>query len=1544
MSIDDSLSLFLKDYLWDLYHFSKQSNPDKHTNQTDFNAIYSHKSNPPDIPLTASEQAEQSESEKVITPEERPDDFCKPIPDKSDTEQPDSTVNELVTKCLENPLSPYCEELPTILQTNIEPNEEKSDNEISSDTFVYPGTPDTENDFGEKYKDSPTFYKDWTDCFAGPDHSKCNCNFTYWNDLNPPSPQCKFGKKIIFAVQQRIAAEYLDPSSPYRGLLCYHGLGSGKTLLIASVISKYVQKNPTRTIIVLLKPSLVQNFYDDLNKVDAITLFGEDMDEKTLSRNLRDRVNAITFEAFANRLNGKTKWDMGVNKATSQKLRKGITVEKKGNGFGALPDGTVSADSEKEPMMNNTIILIDEAHNLVTPKDAGYPKNPDDAYSVLNAIRNAKTCKTVLLTATPMRNEPFEIGVLVNMLKHKDSKTRFPEVYTKDSPKTMTRAKVNILDPEATKKAFNDMFYTVDESTGIRSIQNEDLFIQKCKGLVSFFPVDNIYTKFAKKNLLRVNVPLPDDVYAETRKNWVSDFKGLHKNNQISCVQSDKLCIASRKKNDVNMATNYAKIAEFSKKRENVPKIHAIADKLDEKYSEGKQFVYTYFNETIHALSTVLKQNGWIELDAMALKKYIKKSYQSTSSIGKANFEKQFKKYNSDDVTKIPTDCIRERALEQRKCFVVLGRDTTDLWKEKLVKIFFNLYDNTRGDRINLCIGNRKYSEGISLMSIRNIHIVEPATSEGLMAQVMGRGIRNCSHDNNILTFPTDWVVNIFSYYNTSPATTQFEIPNTTIVNPIEEVEEPVPIPTDQAIPSSTEQPLNAFSTEHILNAAQNLKATGGKRYTRTRALKTRYHTKKNNMNFTSIKTRNKYQKRQSYGGSEGEDPGEINYTKYTVVQLKDACRTKGLPISGTKAVLIARLGGKDSGSGSATKKKGATTKQDVITEWCTNHNENQCSQYDACAWQNNKCVTLGLDDMVKKMAVNQSRLNDRFLELLQLSAVDCNTFKQLHDDPSRTCFVSSNSDPSIDKAYEDSIRQYNGFNQKSDEGTVENQVSSYIIKDINVLTVKNDNCKTLNSLQCNIAPNCYISGSNCEPKKEPFGSNHGKCNIYYSNAKQCTSDPMCQWSYDDYDELGCQSRYLTELIPNSIAIEDSSRTSVHNPVFKVHSLYEKDTDLQQLHFLEENIEPQFTTRQSLTTDSSTELVMILNQLALHLQHGNDAYKTKLMQPNYLKDVFLKDYTKHKTDWFSPSTRATLARIAALLSQQKKEYQLNLSTRELKKSKKEHNLIDMWNKKNCRVMHYSFCVAVDNSLYYFHSSERDDAPLFLSGVHQLKKIIKYIQIHDINIKCVFYVIWNAIEKIELNCVKWNSTARSHLNRSMKVEKLSYSDVFAPDVNTILLHKNDDIIQLLDNARCGDLWDKSKSSFPQEFNCQNIPRVITSKSTLKNCNQNLKSGSLQHVPNNMSHTQAAQCYYRWLEPTKRPVTWQKYTKKKHAATEKLVKNSFKQKICKNDDVCMQKLHENDKTIAWDDSPVNCDKWYQCNLKSSKKYNYENFNKE
>lgn len=68
--------------------------------------------------------------------------------------------------------------------------------------------------------------------------------------------------RIVYQEHQTFVAEYLHNESPYRGLLLYHGLGSGKTA--ASIL--ITEGFPNRSCVVMLPASLRDNYVSEINK------------------------------------------------------------------------------------------------------------------------------------------------------------------------------------------------------------------------------------------------------------------------------------------------------------------------------------------------------------------------------------------------------------------------------------------------------------------------------------------------------------------------------------------------------------------------------------------------------------------------------------------------------------------------------------------------------------------------------------------------------------------------------------------------------------------------------------------------------------------------------------------------------------------------------------------------------------------------------------------------------------------------------------------------------------------------------------------------------------------------------------------------------------------------------------------------------------------------------------------------------------------------------------------------------------------------------
>ena len=67
--------------------------------------------------------------------------------------------------------------------------------------------------------------------------------------------------KFKLQIPQKFASEFINPNTPYKGLLIYHQIGAGKTCAAVSIAESWKNK---RNIIVVTPASLIGNFYDEL--------------------------------------------------------------------------------------------------------------------------------------------------------------------------------------------------------------------------------------------------------------------------------------------------------------------------------------------------------------------------------------------------------------------------------------------------------------------------------------------------------------------------------------------------------------------------------------------------------------------------------------------------------------------------------------------------------------------------------------------------------------------------------------------------------------------------------------------------------------------------------------------------------------------------------------------------------------------------------------------------------------------------------------------------------------------------------------------------------------------------------------------------------------------------------------------------------------------------------------------------------------------------------------------------------------------------------
>jgi hypothetical protein len=172
-----------------------------------------------------------------------------------------------------------------------------------------------------------------------------------------------------FLPRQKFIRDYLSHKSPYRGLLLYHGLGTGKTCASIAV-SENLKDN--RNIVILLPASLEENF-----KKDGLKKCGSPKYQSTDG-----------------------------NKLINEKYT-----------FISHDSPFLMKQLEELGSLNNKIIIVDEAHRLATKIVNGLRGSGKQGVAVYKLLLEAKNSKIVFLTGTPLVNTPFEIAILFNILR-----------------------------------------------------------------------------------------------------------------------------------------------------------------------------------------------------------------------------------------------------------------------------------------------------------------------------------------------------------------------------------------------------------------------------------------------------------------------------------------------------------------------------------------------------------------------------------------------------------------------------------------------------------------------------------------------------------------------------------------------------------------------------------------------------------------------------------------------------------------------------------------------------------------------------------------------------------------------------------------------------------------------------------------------------------------------------------------------------------------------------------------------------------------------
>ena len=257
----------------------------------------------------------------------------------------------------------------------------------------------------------------------------------------------KSSKGFDLLTHQKIVRDYINLYTPYRGVLLFHGLGSGKTL---SSIAIAEGMKDVKKIIVMTPASLRANYVEELKKAGDVYYKKNQFWEWIQSNNDVEMIKTLSAilnlpQEYIKKQKGA--WLINVSKPSnydSLKDEEKISLDKQinemistkytfinYNGLRAKKLNDLTSGYTKN-LFDNSVVIIDEAHNLISrivnklKKEKDIPEDdrgekehlPTNlATKLYEYLMSANNAKIVLLSGTPVINYPNEFAILFNILR-----------------------------------------------------------------------------------------------------------------------------------------------------------------------------------------------------------------------------------------------------------------------------------------------------------------------------------------------------------------------------------------------------------------------------------------------------------------------------------------------------------------------------------------------------------------------------------------------------------------------------------------------------------------------------------------------------------------------------------------------------------------------------------------------------------------------------------------------------------------------------------------------------------------------------------------------------------------------------------------------------------------------------------------------------------------------------------------------------------------------------------------------------------------------
>lgn len=586
------------------------------------------------------------------------------------------------------------------------------------------------------------------------------------------------------APHQLFVRNFLSVMTPYNSLLLYHGLGTGKTCSAIGVAEEmrdyFSQIGISKKIIVVASVNVQDNFRKQLFDISQLK-FDRTAKEFTIKgctgTKFLKEIGNIEVPDYTE----KTIEELRTNIA--QRIIRLINASYEFIGYIELANmiKRITNVTKKEDgiqgiknIFNDRLLIIDEIHNVRNMEESN--PNPEKKVSsgknvakeLYKLVKHADHLRLLLLSGTPMYNDPQEIVWLLNLMNVNDGRDPISvsDVFDRngnllkngaDLIRMKSNGYVSVVKgenpyafpfrmyPEEFSKETSFLLnreirpvFQLNNTPIVTPMQHLDLCmipVGSYQELVYNYVVDQKRSEIAKdatsfgsfflKQLIEaLNIVYPsmefDKVLDKSGKKQ-TDLNGLLGDGGLKRImkhETSETGMVSNFEYKTTCLTKYGRIFSKNEISKYSCKISNICKKIEE--STGIVLIYSeYISGGALPLAFALEELGYTRYD---------------TKVG--------------SLFKTPPVSQKNQQINGKRCACKYAMFTGDkqFSPDNRAELEALTTNNEYGQRIKVVIISKAGSEGIDFKNVRQVHVMEPWYNMSRIEQIIGRAVRNCSH------------------------------------------------------------------------------------------------------------------------------------------------------------------------------------------------------------------------------------------------------------------------------------------------------------------------------------------------------------------------------------------------------------------------------------------------------------------------------------------------------------------------------------------------------------------------------------------------------------------------------------------------------------------------------------------------------------------------------------------------------------------------------------------------------------------------------